>query len=107
MSNATSGQTINQTLTRTDKALKELIPHKTYSNNVADLNSFAIKLLDNFKLEKQASLAGRLEATAGNVALGGSISGNALTSGLDLIKKIKEPDFNKKMKAFRMLAGER
>ena len=105
MSNATSGQTINQTLTKTDKVLKDL--GITFKNDVADLNSFSIKLLDNFKLEKQASIAGRMEATAGNVALGGSVTGNALTSGLDLIKKMKGADFEKKMKAFRMLAGER
>jgi len=101
MSNATSGQTINQTLTKADKLLKEM--GRTYDNNVADLNSLSIRLLDNFKLEKQASIAGRMEATAGNVALGGSVQGNLLTTGMDLIKKIKEPDFNKKMTAFRML----
>lgn len=104
LSNATSGDKINQTLANADKVLKDL--GITFKNDVGDLNSISIRLLDNFKLEKQASFAGRLEASAGNAALGGGVSSGVLSSGLDLIKKIREPDFNKKMKAFRLLTKE-
>ena len=102
-SNAESRVHIEQTLLNTDKVLKEL--GVTFKDDIPSLVHMTGKLNDAFKLAPGGSFKGNVisgglevaDAAAGNPAAVARIAGKMLK---------KDPDFGKKMRAFRTLINQ-
>jgi hypothetical protein len=103
-SNAESRVNIEQQLIDADKVLKDF--KITFKDDIPSLSHTVTRLEDIFKLEPAGSFQGRIERAGANIAQGQSASGAAAASVVDTIKSLKQPSFEKKMRAFRLLTKE-
>ena len=104
-SNAESRVPIEQLLMEADKTLGDF--NIRFKDDIPSLSHTVTQLEDIFKLEPANSFQGRIERGAANVAQGQSLTGATATSAIDIIKDIKQPDFEKKMRSLRLLTQPR
>ena len=104
-SNAESRVPIEQLLMEADKTLADF--NIRFKDDIPSLSHTVTHLEDIFKLEPANSFQGRIERGAANVAQGQSLTGATATSAIDIIKDIKQPDFEKKMRSLRLLTQPR
>lgn len=104
-SNAQSRVPIEQLLMEADKALADF--NIRFKDDIPSLSHTVTHLEDIFKLEPANSFQGRIERGAANVAQGQSLTGATATSAIDILKDIKQPDFEKKMRSLRLLTQPR
>ena len=104
-SNAESRVPIEQLLMEADKTLGDF--KVWFKDDIPSLSHTVTQLEDIFKLEPANSFQGRIERGAANVAQGQSLTGATATSAIDIIKDIKQPDFDKKMRSLRLLTQPR
>ena len=104
-SNAESRVPIEQLLMEADKTLSDF--NIRFKDDIPSLSHTVTQLEDIFKLEPANSFQGRIERGAANVAQGQSLTGATATSAIDIIKDIKQPDFEKKMRSLRLLTQPR
>ena len=104
-SNAESRVPIEQMLMEADKTLGNF--GIRFKDDIPSLSHTVTHLEDIFKLEPANSFQGRIERGAANVAQGQSLTGATATSAIDILKDIKQPDFEKKMRSLRLLTQPR
>ena len=104
-SNAQSRVPIEQLLMEADKTLGDF--NIRFKDDIPSLSHTVTHLEDIFKLEPANSFQGRIERGAANVAQGQSLTGATATSAIDILKDIKQPDFEKKMRSLRLLTQPR
>ncbi len=104
-SNAESRVPIEQLLMEADKTLADF--NIRFKDDIPSLSHTVTHLEDIFKLEPANSFQGRIERGAANVAQGQSLTGATATSAIGIIKDIKQPDFEKKMRSLRLLTQPR
>jgi hypothetical protein len=104
-SRAESRVSIEQAIMELDKTLADF--GVRYKDDIPSLSHTVTHLEDIFKLEPANSFQGRIERGAANVAQGQSLTGATATSAIDILKDIKQPDFDKKMRSLRLLTQTR
>jgi len=105
LSNATSGVNIEKTLADADSVLGEF--GVRFNDSVPQLNHMAIQLDDMFKLTRPASFQGGIERGAENVLQGQGPLRAAAGLGVEKLRELRAPDFDKKMKVLRALTKQK
>ena len=101
VSNAESRVNIEQQILNADKVLGDF--GVRFKDDIPSL-SFAVTQLENiFKIEPAGSFQGRIERAGANLMQGQSATGAVASSAIDKLKEIRQPDFEKKMRALRLL----
>jgi hypothetical protein len=103
-SNAESRVPIEQLLMEADKTLADF--NIRFKDDIPSLSHTVTHLEDIFKLEPANSIQGRFQRGAANVAQGQSATGATATAAIDILKDIKQPDFEKKMRSLRLLTQQ-
>ncbi len=103
-SNAESRVPIEQLLMEADKTLGDF--GIRFKDDIPSLSHTVTHLEDIFKLEPANSIQGRFQRGAANVAQGQSATGATATAAIDILKDIKQPDFEKKMRSLRLLTKQ-
>ena len=108
VSNAESRAAIRELFDGADEVLKA--NGIRYKNNIDALNFAVTKLEDSFKITPPDSIRGNLQRAGVNIAQGmgpTTAATAAATEGLmSKVFGLTKPDFDKKMKAYRMIAAQ-
>jgi hypothetical protein len=103
-SNAVSRVPIEKLINDSEKALGDL--GVTFKDDILGLNHVLTNIENSFKIEPAGSFQGRIQRAGANIAQGVSPEVAATQGILERITKLNEPDFNKKMSAYRLLTRQ-
>lgn len=103
-SNAVSRVPIEKLIKDSEVALADL--GVKFKDDILGLNHVLTNIENSFKIEPQGSFQGRIQRAGANIAQGLSPETAATQGILEKITKLGEPDFNKKMSAYRLLTRQ-